>query len=153
MKLEIITNNSEETVKVATTLAKVIVPPAVISLVGDLGAGKTTFAKGLGKAYEINEFITSPTFTILNEYTEGKIKLYHFDMYRLSSFEEAVETGFLEYFDLDNLNGVTVVEWASNTPEILPKTYFQITILKLDEDDEKRKIIFENVEKKWKYYQ
>lgn len=152
MKLEIITNKDTETIAVATSLAKVITPPAVLSLVGDLGAGKTTFTKGLGKAYEINEFITSPTFTILNEYNEGKTKLYHFDMYRLSSFEEAVETGFLEYFDLDTLEGITVVEWASNTPEILPKSYYQVTILKLD-DEEKRKIIFEKVEQKWKYYQ
>ena len=134
----------------ANSLAKAITPPAVISLVGDLGAGKTTFTKGLGKAYGVSEFITSPTFTILNEYKDSKTKLYHFDMYRLSSFEEAAETGFLEYFDLNLLDGITVVEWASNTVGILPKVYYQISIAKLDEEDE-RKITFEKVEKKWKF--
>lgn len=147
MKLEILTKNEDETIAVSTSLAKAIKAPAVISLVGDLGAGKTTFTKGLGKAYGVNEFITSPTFTILNEYTQGKTNLYHFDMYRMSSYEEAVETGFLEYFDLDTLNGVTVVEWASNTPGILPKEFYQLTIEKQDDED-KRKITFEKVVQK-----
>lgn len=147
MKLEIVTKNEEETIAVAKAIAKTIFPPAVISLVGDLGAGKTTFTKGLGQAYEIDEFITSPTFTILNEYKDGQTKLYHFDMYRLSGLDEAAETGFLEYFDLNTLDGITVVEWASNTPGILPKTHYEISIEKLDEED-KRKISFEKVEQK-----
>ncbi len=146
MKIEIISNSEKQTIQTAKTLAKTLKVPSVVSLVGDLGAGKTTFAKGFGQAFGIKEFITSPTFTILNEYKQGDVNLFHFDMYRLESYEEAAETGFLEYFDLKTLNGVTVVEWASNTQGILPEKYYQITLEKIS--DEKRKIIFELVEKK-----
>jgi tRNA threonylcarbamoyladenosine biosynthesis protein TsaE len=146
MKLEIISNSAIETKVAAKAFAKIITVPSVVSLVGNLGAGKTTLTQGFGEAFGIKDFITSPTFTILNEYKQGDINLYHFDMYRLESYEEAAETGFLEYFDLKTLDGITIVEWASNTQEILPEKYYQITLERID--DEKRKIIFETVEKK-----
>lgn len=146
MKIEVFTKSEQETKAAAKAFAKIITAPSVVSLVGDLGAGKTTLAQGFGQALGIKEFITSPTFTILNEYRQGEVNLFHFDMYRLESYDEAVETGFLEYFDLESLNGITIVEWASNTEGILPKTYFQITLEKIS--DEERKIIFEKVEKK-----
>lgn len=151
MKLEIITNNEIETQEVAKKLCKVLPVPSVVSLVGDLGAGKTTFTKGIADALEIEEMITSPTFTILNEYKNGHTPLYHFDMYRLESEGEAREVGFETYFDLKTLDGITIVEWAENVKGLLPKHHYVVTIEKLGED--KRKIIFEELkeEKKWKF--
>lgn len=141
MKLEVITNSENETMLVAEKLAKTIKAPCVISLVGDLGAGKTTFTKGFAKGLGVKDIVTSPTFTLFNEYLDQPTKLYHFDMYRISGDEEIKELGFEEYFDLKKLDGITLVEWAENTPEIMPKKYSKITFEKLD--DEKRKIIIE----------
>lgn len=140
MKLKLITKSSEETISVASKLAKTLKKPLVISLVGDLGAGKTTFTKGFALGLGIDENITSPTFTILNEY-KGENNLYHFDMYRLSSKEEADELGFEEYFDLSKLDGITVVEWAENVKGLLPNLHTEIEIRKVD--DETREIIIE----------
>lgn len=140
MKLKLITKSSEETISVASKLAKTFKKPLVISLVGDLGAGKTTFTKGFALGLGIDENITSPTFTILNEY-KGENNLYHFDMYRLSSKEEADELGFEEYFDLSKLDGITVVEWAENVKGLLPNLHTEIEIRKVD--DETREIIIE----------
>lgn len=141
MKLEIITKNENETMILAEKLAKSLTVPTVVSLVGYLGAGKTTFTKGFAKGLNIEKMVTSPTFTILNEYLEGKTKLYHFDMYRLESEEEARAVGFENYFDLKHLDGITVVEWAENTKGILPKQFLEITFEKVDDDT--RKIIIE----------
>ena len=112
MKLKVKTTSPEETERVAEKLARSLGYPAVISLVGDLGAGKTTFTKGFAKGLDIKENVTSPTFTIMNEYTSGRKPMYHFDMYRLSSLDEALELGFGEYFDLTTLKGASIVELA-----------------------------------------
>ena len=141
MKLEIISKSENETLLLAEKIAGSLPVPTVVSLVGDLGAGKTTFTKGFAKGLGIDKMVTSPTFTILNEYLEGKIKLYHFDMYRLESEEEARAVGFENYFDLKSLDGITVVEWAENTKGILPKQFMQITFEKVDDDT--RKILIE----------
>ena len=102
-------------------------------MVGDLGAGKTTFSKGFAKGFGVRQNITSPTFTIMNEY-EGIMPLYHFDMYRLSSMEEAVNAGFEEYFNLKTLKGVVLVEWASNVEGLLPTLHIEVNFKKIDED-------------------
>lgn len=143
MILEVITKNDIETKKFAGAFAKTVQLPAVISLEGDLGAGKTTFAKGFIAGFGVTNLVTSPTFTLLNEYKSNQINLYHFDMYRLSSFEEARELGFDEYFDLKKLNGIVLVEWAENVKRILPAHYFKISFEKID--DEKRKISIEEI--------
>ena len=124
--------------QIAKKYAQTIKTPTVISLVGDLGAGKTTFTKGFAEGLGIKALVTSPTFTILNEYFDGTMPLYHFDMYRLSSKEEACELGFEEYFDLRKLKGVCVVEWAENVKGLLPTLFVEINISKVD--DTKRKI-------------
>ena len=138
MQIEVISTSDEMTKNIAKKYAQSINGPTVISLVGDLGAGKTTFTKGFAEGLGITDLVTSPTFTIMNDYTSGKMPLYHFDMYRLSSKEEAEELGFGEYFDLRKLNGVSVVEWAENVEGLLPKLHIEINIIKLDET--KRKI-------------
>lgn len=141
MKMKLTSENANQTMLIAEKIAKSLSAPVVVSLVGDLGAGKTTFAKGFANGLEIAEDVTSPTFTILNEYTSGKTKLYHFDMYRLSSKEEAVEAGFEEYFDLKTLKGIVLVEWAENVEGLLPMKHLEIAIEKVD--DSKRNLYFE----------
>ena len=141
MKLKIKTNSAKNTEEVAEKFGKSIGLPVVVSLVGDLGAGKTTFTKGFAKGLGVSDIITSPTFTIMNEYTSGRKPLYHFDMYRLGSLEEAVELGFLEYFDLTKLRGASIVEWAENCKGILPERHIEIEIKKIS--DEEREISIE----------
>ena len=90
---------------------------SVVCLDGDLGVGKTVFAKGVAKGLGVKEPVSSPTFTIVQEYREGRIPLFHFDVYRLSDGQELMETGADEYFDA---GGICVIEWADRIAEILP---------------------------------
>ena len=139
MEIRVVAENEEMTKQIAKKYALSINQPCVISLIGDLGAGKTTFSKGFAEGFGVSETVTSPTFTIMNEY-EGKMPLYHFDMYRLSSMEEAVNCGFEEYFDLSKLKGVVLVEWASNVEGLLPALHIEVKINKLDEEKREIKI-------------
>lgn len=102
-----ISNSVEETIILATKLANKLVGGEIILLNGELGAGKTTFTKGLAKALGINEIVTSPTFTFMKSYN-GRLKLYHYDMYRVDSEDELYELGLAEYLYAD---GVCVIEW------------------------------------------
>ena len=138
MQIEVISESAEMTQNIAKKYAETIKSPIVISLVGDLGAGKTTFTKGFCKGMGIGDLVTSPTFTIMNDYQDGRLPVYHFDMYRLSNKEEAEELGFGEYFDLRTLKGVSIVEWAENVEGLLPALFVEIKFTKLDET--KRKI-------------
>ena len=140
MKIQIISNSAESTMLVAEKFGKSLFAPCVVALSGDLGAGKTTFSKGVARGLGIKENITSPTFTILNEY-QGKEQLFHFDLYRLADTEEFYAMGFEEFFDLTTLKGITLVEWAENCPGILPERRYQITISK--QGDNKRLIEIE----------
>lgn len=133
MEIKFKSNSEELTREIAEKYAKSINAPCVISLVGDLGAGKTTFAKGFALGMGITDTITSPTFTIMNEYVGGRMPLYHFDMYRLSSKEEAINCGFEEYFDLSKLKGVVLVEWAENVKGLLPALHIEIKFEKVDD--------------------
>lgn len=140
-----ITSSANETMDFAYELAKKIKAPKIIVLSGDLGAGKTTFTKGFAKGLGINEIITSPTFTLLNEY-EGKEKMYHFDMYRLSSKEEAYELGFEDYFNKND--GIVLVEWAENVKGLFCPPYTKITLNKIS--NTKREIKVEEIV--WIFY-
>lgn len=117
-----ISSQPEETMDFARRMAKLLRPKDVIALEGDLGAGKTTFTKGLGQGLAIRKTINSPTFTIIKEYT-GIMPLYHMDVYRLEDSNE--DLGFDEYFDG---SGVTVVEWAHYIEEQLPEEILSIRI-------------------------
>lgn len=134
VKIKATLKSEEETILLGQKIAQSLHSPCVVSLVGDLGAGKTTFAKGFAKGLEINENITSPTYTLMNEY-KGKTNLYHFDLYRLESLEDAYSLGFEEYFDLTKLKGISLVEWASNCEGILPMSHFEINITKSGENE------------------
>ena len=106
-------------------------PGQVFCLSGDLGVGKTVFAQGFGAGVGVTEPMSSPTFTILQEYTEGRLPLYHYDVYRIGDVDELEETGFYEYVGGD---GVALVEWAELVREEIPKT---ATWIKIEKDVEK----------------
>jgi len=138
-KILVYTNSAEETMQFAEKLAKVLGKGAVLLLHGDLGAGKTHFVKGFVKGIGSKSVVTSPTFTLLNIYDDGKLPIYHFDMYRLSSKEEAEEIGFNEYFDANNSNGIVLVEWPEKVEGLITCPHINVQIKKLDEN--KREII------------
>ncbi|WP_462412658.1 tRNA (adenosine(37)-N6)-threonylcarbamoyltransferase complex ATPase subunit type 1 TsaE [Neobacillus sp. Marseille-QA0830] len=127
------TGSSEETSQFAQRLAKLLQPGDVIALEGDLGAGKTTFTKGLALGLEIKKTVNSPTFTIIKEY-HGRLPLYHMDVYRVEDAWE--DLGFDEYFEGE---GVTVVEWAHLIEEQLPEELLTISLY--HESDENRRIV------------
>ncbi|MBI1910330.1 MAG: tRNA (adenosine(37)-N6)-threonylcarbamoyltransferase complex ATPase subunit type 1 TsaE [Deltaproteobacteria bacterium] len=110
----LISHSPKETRQFAANLAKKMKPGTVLALIGDLGSGKTTFVQGLAEGLGISKkyYVNSPTFTLINEY-EGKIPLFHFDLYRLGSVKELADLGFEEYLEK---NGIVVVEWAEKLP-------------------------------------
>lgn len=114
--------NEERTREIGSKLGQLLTPKSVICLIGDLGAGKTTMTQSLAKSLEVDDYITSPTFTIVNEY-EGRMPLYHFDVYRIGSSEEMYDIGFEEYINGD---GVCIIEWANLIEDILPEEYLYI---------------------------
>ncbi len=140
---QVTTNSEEETMLFGEKLAKTVGKGVVFTLLGDLGAGKTHFVKGFVKGLGSDSLVTSPTFTLLNVYEGGKVPVYHFDMYRLSSKEEAEELGFNEYFDLKALDGIVFVEWPSQVEGLITCPHIQIKIDKID--DNKRKITVSSV--------
>ena len=129
------TNNADETEELGLRIGKSLKGGEVIAMEGDLGAGKTTMTKSLAKGLGIDEHVTSPTFTIVNEY-EGRLKLFHFDVYRIGDIEEMYDLGFEEYI---YSGGVCIIEWSNLIEEILPADRINIEILYLDEG--KREVI------------
>ena len=107
-----------ETEKFGIALASGLKPGDVVCLIGELGTGKTTLTKAIAKGLGIRQTVTSPTFTLVQEYTEGRLPLYHFDVYRIEDPSEMFEIGFEEYLNGD---GVCVIEWADQINEILPE--------------------------------
>jgi tRNA threonylcarbamoyladenosine biosynthesis protein TsaE len=128
--LKVITKNTEETYKLGIDISRMLKVGDVINLNGDLGAGKTYFTKGIAKGLGIDDYITSPTFTIVNEY-EGRIPLYHFDVYRINDIREMYETGFDEYI---YGHGISVIEWGDIISDIIPDYAIKINIRRLDEN-------------------
>ena len=120
-------NNLEETIALGNRLGLLLQPNMLLTLSGDLGAGKTTFTKGIGQGLGITKVINSPTFTILKQY-QGRLNLSHFDAYRLEGQDDL---GFEEIFDSDD---VCVVEWANFIEDILPVDRLTIEIKKIDEN-------------------
>lgn len=121
------TNNVHETFALGKKLGSEAKAGKIICLNGDLAVGKTVFTQGFASGLGITESISSPTFTIVQEYTKGRLPLYHFDIYRLSDISELDEIGYEEYFFSD---GVCLVEWGDLFPEIFPEQTTYITIKK-----------------------
>ena len=133
-----VTNSPAETEALGQRLAERLQPGDVIAYTGDLGAGKTAFTRGLG----ITERITSPTFTIVNEYQGGRLPLFHFDMYRLGSSEELYEIGWEDYLAR---GGVCAVEWSEIVADALEEDCIRVDIRQGDTENQ-RKITVEGVE-------
>lgn len=125
--MEFIIDSVEKTINLGEQLGKLVKPGDIICLNGDLGAGKTHFTKGIARGLGIEDYITSPTFTIVNEY-EGRLKLYHFDVYRVNDPDEIYAIGFDEYIFSE---GVSVIEWSTYIDELIPKENLSINITKL----------------------
>ncbi len=132
-----LTNSPAETEAVGAAMARVLTPGTVIAYRGDLGAGKTAFTRGLARGLGCREPVTSPTYTIVNEYLSGRLPLFHFDMYRLGSSEDLFDIGWEDYLDR---GGVCAVEWSENVADALAGAVC-VTIEKTG--DESRKITIE----------
>lgn len=133
--------NENETKEFAKEFAKTLKPGDIVTLDGDLGAGKTVFTKGICEYFNVKDYVVSPTYTIVNEY-RGDIPIYHFDIYRLEEEEELYNIGFYEYLNSDAL---VIVEWA----EKIPEAFYGYKIKKVQiikGEDEKRTIIVEEEE-------
>lgn len=140
MRIKVEMCDLKQTAQVATSFAELLKSPMIVLLKGDLGSGKTTFVKSVAAALGCRETVTSPTFTLLNTY-EGRFRVYHFDMYRLSSAEEARNVGFMEYFDKKTLDGICFVEWPENVEGLINEVDFTIELKKVG--DTHRTIIIE----------
>ena len=136
MNLIIITKSSEETKNIGKEVGKLTMPGDLLAFYGELGTGKTCFIQGISQELEVKDYVTSPSFTIINEY-QGKIPIYHFDLFRLNNEEEILELGYQEYFYGE---GLTLIEWAEKIEQLLPKEHLKIVIKFKDRD--KRTISF-----------
>ena len=137
-----IANSTDETVGIAKIISKKIKPGDTILLYGDLGAGKTTFTKSLIKELGVNGNVTSPTFTLVNEYTVNNLKINHFDMYRIDDESEVQEIGIDEMFA--DKNSINIVEWPQKVSSYLPQDCIQISINILGENE--REFIVEGID-------
>ena len=129
MEFKVTSNNEYDTIELAQNLESEKFPNMIICLTGDLGNGKTVFAKGFANALGISEVVNSPTFTIIKEYLEGEMPLYHMDVYRLDGNTDGI--GIEEYF---HKNGVVIIEWAETIKDILPKERLEISFKIVDEN-------------------
>ena len=132
--MEIITNSPTETEAVGASLAAELKPGSVIAFTGDLGAGKTAFTRGLARGLGVEERVTSPTFTIVNEYEGGRLPLFHFDMYRLGSSDELFDIGWEDYL---SRGGVCAVEWSENIADALEEGTIRVDIRRGAHDDQR----------------
>lgn len=136
---ELISNSENETKKIAAQFAKQLKKGDIVVLTGDLGSGKTKFVEGILTYFGKEEEISSPTFTIVNEYSADE-NIYHFDVYRLEDVDEFYAIGGEEYFD----KGICLIEWGEIIEEILPERYLKITFERdLSQGENLRKMIFE----------
>ncbi len=139
--MEFITNSERETEELGIRLAERLEPGNVVAFTGDLGAGKTAFTRGLARGLGITDRVTSPTFTIVNEYEGGRLPLFHFDLYRLSSSDELFDIGWEDYLAR---GGVCAVEWSENVSDALEEDVISVEICR-GETDSRRIITIEGV--------
>ena len=134
--MEFITNSPEETEAVGAALGKILNPGAILAYRGDLGAGKTAFTRGLARGLGYLEPVTSPTYTIVNEYLGGRLPLFHFDMYRLASSDDLWDIGWEDYLER---GGVCAVEWSENVDDAMENAIY-VTIHKTGEESRRIEI-------------
>ena len=134
--MEYITNSPEETEKVGAALGKILNPGTILAYRGDLGAGKTAFTRGLARGLGYDEPVTSPTYTIVNEYLGGRLPLFHFDMYRLASSDDLWDIGWEDYLER---GGICAVEWSENVDDAMENAVW-VTIHKTGENSRRIEI-------------
>ena len=127
-----ITNSAEQTAQLGERLAAKLKGTEVIALFGGLGMGKTAFTRGLARGMGADDIVSSPTFALVNEY-RGRVPVYHFDMYRVASWDDLYSTGFFDYLE----NGVLVIEWSENIEGALPENALRITISRGENDNQR----------------
>ena len=132
--LEVCSQSELQTEQLGAALGQLVQPGAVIAFSGDLGAGKTAFTRGLARGLGIRDRVTSPTFTIVNEYEGGRLPLFHFDMYRLGSSEELFDIGWEDYLARD---GVCAVEWSENVEDALEEDTIRVEIRRGEHEGER----------------
>ena len=132
--MEFCTNSVQQTQQLGQRLGEKLVPGTVIAYTGDLGAGKTAFTQGLAMGLGIQTRVTSPTFTIVNEYEGGRMPLFHFDMYRLGSSDELFDIGWEDYLAR---GGVCAVEWSENVDDALDTECIRVDIRRGQNDDQR----------------
>lgn len=137
-----ISNSPEATEKFAEDLAKTVEPGEVIALFGGLGMGKTAFCRGFAKGMGYEGEVSSPTFAIVHEYSGGRLNIYHFDMYRIESFDDLYSTGYFEYLES---GGVVITEWSENIENVLPESYTKVEIVRGSNDNNSRIITVEKI--------
>ena len=135
---EYISHNEEETKKIATTLASKLKTGDIVVLSGDLGSGKTKFTEGFLSFWGLEDEISSPTFTIVNEHFKDNTNIYHLDVYRLADMGEFYAIGGMEYFT----TGICVIEWGELIEDILPKNYIKVSFSKDNENESIRYLNF-----------
>ena len=129
--MEFITHCPEQTEEIGAALAKQLTPGTVLAYEGDLGAGKTAFTRGLARGLGAGDMVTSPTYTIVNEYLSGRLPLFHFDMYRLASSDDLWDIGWEDYLER---GGVCAVEWSENVADALEDA-IRVRIEKIGDED------------------
>ena len=134
--MEFLTNSPEETEEIGAALGKILKAGTVLAYRGDLGAGKTAFTRGLARGLGYGEPVTSPTYTIVNEYLGGRLPLFHFDMYRLRSSDDLWDIGWDDYLDR---GGVCAVEWSENVDDAMENAIY-VTIHKTGENSRRIEI-------------
>lgn len=125
--MKFISNSENDTKNIAETIAEKLKPNDFIALFGGMGMGKTTFTRHLAKALGYDGEVSSPTFAIINEYNGGRLPIYHFDMYRIETFDDLYSTNYFEYCEM---GGICICEWSENIENVLPDDYIKITISK-----------------------
>ena len=131
----------QDTINFAENFAKELNKKDIIVLSGDLGSGKTKFVQGILKHFGLENEISSPTFTIVNEYNTSTCPIYHFDVYRLADIDEFYAMGGEEYFE----NGICLIEWGEIIKDALPSNYIKITFSKKDDNDDYRELNIERI--------
>ena len=128
------TESAAETEKIGCMLGKIVPVGSVVAMFGELGAGKTAFTRGFAEGMGINCDVSSPTFALVNEYRGTERTLYHFDMYRISSWDDLYSTGYFDYLEA---GGCLIIEWSENIEAVLPQDCIRVTISKTENSNER----------------
>lgn len=144
----IFSHSEADTISAAMEFSKELNIGDLVAFVGELGSGKTLFIKGICNFFKVEEIITSPTFTIMNQYTgyidHSEFNIIHIDLYRIKNLNELIEVGFLEV--VATPNSIILIEWADKAKELIPKPYYIVSLETLVDDENSRRITIEKVE-------